>query len=371
MSEMERIVLFAPHYAEYSMRLARALSQRHEVLLFVERHNRAQECGDRFDGWREGGLRVVEFDSFGRSARIRSCLTILGHLLRFRPTFINVQEEEGIFTSVVTAILRRFAPIVLTAHDPTPHTGADADYAAANVAHQRATRARASAFHVHGDHCRAALTGAVGDTRPILSTQHAVVLEPEPAERRSPAPGRLLMFGRMEAYKGLEILLDAADRLRGRGVAFTLVLAGRGSEIDRLRGRWVGRPDVEVMDHFLTVDQAIEQFQRASLVVLPYLNATQSGVVAAAFANGRPVVAARVGGLADSVRDGDNGLLVAPGDPGGVADAIESVLGDAGLLSRLNEGAARAAATDFAWSRVADALVGFVEEHRLTRRRRP
>jgi glycosyltransferase involved in cell wall biosynthesis len=364
----KRIVVFAPHYASYAVHLSRALADKADVLLLLERAYKRAECGPGSLTLVPDSLRVVEFNSRGRPARLVSTFKILTEVLSFRPDIINIQEEEGRFTAWITRFIRRMAPILLTVHDPSPHTGADAAYAAANVASLTSIRAAASAFHVHGAYCRDALIAEVGSSRPIFVSQHGVLFERADIWRLEPERGRVLMFGRMEAYKGLDVLIDAADILRKRNVIIRLVLAGRGPEIDRLALRIANRPDIELINTFLTVDEVGDQLQRAAIVVLPYLNATQSGVIAAAFGNDRPVIASRTGGLVDAVKDGENGILVQSGDAQILADAIETVLADNLLLARLSEGAAHARKTDFAWPVIGDAMVRFIRQNHLTKR---
>jgi glycosyltransferase involved in cell wall biosynthesis len=95
----------------------------------------------------------------------------------------------------------------------------------------------------------------------------------------------------------------------------------------------------------------------AKVVVLPYLDATQSGVAAAAFANGRPVIASEVGGISEVVVSGANGLLVQPGNAAALADAIEHVLNSDVVWNQLREGAERTARTVLNWDEIADDVV--------------
>jgi glycosyltransferase involved in cell wall biosynthesis len=139
------------------------------------------------------------------------------------------------------------------------------------------------------------------------------------------------------------------------------VIAGKGSETLRLRARIARNPRIEWIDAYLTPDQAITQFQRASIVAAPYVNATQSGVVAAAFGNGRPVVATRSGGLPDAVREGINGLLAQPNDAPSLADALEAMLDNPELLAATTRGARDSASSDFGWTPIAGALLAFMQ----------
>jgi len=69
-------------------------------------------------------------------------------------------------------------------------------------------------------------------------------------------------------------------------------------------------------------------FSRAYVLVLPYKNATASGIVSLAYHYGKPVIASRVGGLPDVVADGSSGRLVSPGDPQALASAIREFLNE-------------------------------------------
>lgn len=125
--------------------------------------------------------------------------------------------------------------------------------------------------------------------------------------------------------------------------------------MDRLRARAEQASYIEVVSHFLSCYEVVEQFQRAELVILPYLEASQSGVAAAALANGRPLIASRIGGLPEIVQHGLNGLLVEPNDVEGLASAIDRFLADEALRRQLTEGAVKSAAT-LDWNHVAEAL---------------
>jgi D-inositol-3-phosphate glycosyltransferase len=87
------------------------------------------------------------------------------------------------------------------------------------------------------------------------------------------------------------------------------------------------------------------------------------GVVCAeAMAHGRPVVASAVGGLLDLVVDGETGLLVPPRDPPALRTALERLLGDAELRTRLGAAARDRIREHFAWDAVLDATVALYEE---------
>jgi glycosyltransferase involved in cell wall biosynthesis len=349
-----RVMLIAPHFAEYTLYLADSLCRHVDLEVGFNSANLAAEVmGAPVKAGQTQPFAVFTFLTKSKPYRWLAVLRILVQLLRRRPDIVHFQESSNELTILAEPLARLFAPVVLTIHDPLPHMGRDA-YALKAWKHRLKLRRRAALNLVHGAHCLAEIhTEAAGAVTRAGVTRHGVILLPPPQEQREPQPGALLMFGRMEAYKGLEVLIDACERLRDRGVAFALTLAGKGPELDRLRGRIDTMPQIKVLDGWLTPLDAIREFQKAALVVLPYLEATQSGVLAAAVANGRPVVASDVGGIPDVVVDGRTGVLTPPGDAGALADALGRLLGEPATLARMGAAAAGLADADLNWDDIA------------------
>lgn len=354
-----RVMVYSPFLSEYSARLARSISDRCDVLLAVEKTDLRKSCEE---GWflnETRNFRVVEHSSGNLPRQAYWGTRLVLEALRFRPDILHVQEVD-VVGATLAATLGRTVMTVDTVHDPAPHSGRDAGFFRDGQRFRDQIRAAARLFHVHGEYCRALLL-RLEPGRPIIQTAHPVIHVPAAADLRAPEPGRILFFGRMEAYKGLDVLLDAVDLLRAQGLTFTLVLAGRGSELERLRDRTSASPDIEVLDGFLSPAEVIREFQRCAFVVAPYLDATQSGVTAGAIANGRAIVASAVGGLPEVVRDGLNGLLVPPGDARALADALGRMLREPELAEHLASGAASVRA-QLDWSIAARTLVDAYEE---------
>jgi glycosyltransferase involved in cell wall biosynthesis len=132
-----------------------------------------------------------------------------------------------------------------------------------------------------------------------------------------------------------------------------LCVAGAGRRAESILDFGEPRPpwlDVEI--GYVERDRVVPLFARASAVVLPYREASQSGVAALALGLGRPVVATKVGGLEELVRHGHNGLLVPPNDPRALAEALIQVLQDTRLRHSMARHAAEFARTTLAWDRI-------------------
>jgi glycosyltransferase involved in cell wall biosynthesis len=135
---------------------------------------------------------------------------------------------------------------------------------------------------------------------------------------------RLLFFGFVRPYKGLDVLLRAVALVADLDVKLNVVGEfWQGSEeylnlIQELNisGR------VEIVDRYVPDEEMAVYFVESDLVVLPYLTSRTSGVIATAYGFCKPVLATDVGGFHEVVRDGFTGKIVPPGDPQAIADGI-------------------------------------------------
>ena len=161
-------------------------------------------------------------------------------------------------------------------------------------------------------------------------------------------PLRLLHFGRLLPYKGLDLLAEALETI-GDDPDLTVRVVGSGpesAELDALRRL----PNVTVENRWVPEDEVAALLTWADALVLPYREASQSGVAAAALAAGRAVVSTNVGGLAEQLADSKRALLCDP-DAAGLAAAIRALLdGQIALASKAEDPAA-------AWRSMAASLL--------------
>lgn len=156
---------------------------------------------------------------------------------------------------------------------------------------------------------------------------------PLPADIRPlPAQPRVLCVAAHKPYKGLPVLIEACRILRREGVPFHCDVIGDGPM----------RPELEAMNHDGVVtllgprneDEVARMMDEAMMFVLPSIIAPDGqmeGIPVAlmeALAHGRPAVTTRISGIPELVRDGENGLLVEPGDPVALARAMRTLLED-------------------------------------------
>jgi glycosyltransferase involved in cell wall biosynthesis len=149
---------------------------------------------------------------------------------------------------------------------------------------------------------------------------------------------RLLFFGIVRPYKGLDVLLRA---LAGAPENLTLTVAGEfwggTAGTEKLVAELGLNGRVTLMPGYVKASVVPGLFANADVLVLPYRAATASQNVLLAFAHGVPVIASRAGAIADQVTDGVNGITVAPGDVDDLARALRLV-SERGTLERLRAG---------------------------------
>jgi glycosyltransferase involved in cell wall biosynthesis len=358
-----KIALLALHFAEYASRLALTLSAAHEVLLVLRSSNARSELPDdlRAPLQKAVTVRSLEIPRF-RDPRVVGRIITIGRVLRdFSPDILHVQEAHLALNGWPILNLRRRVPVVLTVHDHVLHSGGPGVFTTGSWQWQvlQWSRRKADRLIVHGPRMRAELAelSGAGAAERIDVIPHGILgrngIDDDDDPRYEPAT--FLFFGRIESYKGLRYLLDACDDLRRRGHNFRLIVAGTGADLERHRGRIAAAAGIELIDRFISAPEVPGLFRRAMAVVLPYTDATQSGVAAMAFAFARPVLATDVGDVPDVVIDGESGLIVPPRQEKALADAMEKLLVDRRLRDALAAGAARVARRKLSWPRIAAA----------------
>uniref|UniRef100_UPI0018DFAF7A glycosyltransferase family 4 protein n=1 Tax=Roseomonas rosulenta TaxID=2748667 RepID=UPI0018DFAF7A len=165
-------------------------------------------------------------------------------------------------------------------------------------------------------------------------------------------------LGRMRAYKGLDLLRDAWAAFQPRHPGATLLVAGEGDP-EALAPGLSALPGVTVESRWLGEAEMAALVAEADAVVLPYREASQSGVAPLAHGLGVPVVATPVGGLAEQVRDGIDGVLARAMTAAALADALEAAA-DPARLAVLVEGARETGRRLNDWDGIAARLVAML-----------
>lgn len=164
-------------------------------------------------------------------------------------------------------------------------------------------------------------------------------------------PLRLLFFGRILPYKGLELLLEAVRRLQETNYPVELEIWGAG-DLSPYKAQLHGLHSVRLENRWIQEGEIEGIFAQTDLCVLPYREASQSGVVPTAFASGMPVLVTPLPGLLEQVKHGQNALVAASFNAEALAEQIRTFSMDRDLYHRLSIGAIKTAQTETSWSAV-------------------
>lgn len=383
-----RIAVVGPTYpfrggiAHHTTLLAKHLRERHDVLLlsFARQYPRQLFPGrsDR-DPSRSA---VKDVDSRRVLAPLRPWTWLrAARLLRaFRPDLVLIQWWVPFWApslGTLAALTRRgtSARVVFICHNVVPHDSRSV----VDRELSRLALANGDSFVVHSEADERVLrtllprqTSRPGSVRRSVLPAFEIAQAEDREEARAalgvaPDARMALFFGFVREYKGVEVLIDATPLVAGRVPKLHVLVAGEcwtpREQLER-RARELGaEQQLTFDDRYIPNEEVGRYFSAADIVVMPYLEATQSAVVTLAVAFGLPVVATDVGGLPEVVLDGKTGLIVPPGDVPALAEAMARCLSDDELYAALREGVV-SSAERFSWSRFTDLVVSMAHPPR-------
>lgn len=274
-----------------------------------------------YEGWSEPGIEYT-IDSLAP----RTWRTARQQLLDFAPERVLVPwwtvYWAPVYSAILPALRKQGAQIHFLCHNVVEHES--------NVARRWLTRRLLSL----GDQLTAQAPAEAERLRGWFPHAHVQTLPHPPfpaAVARAPiarkAAIEILFFGLVRPYKGIETLLAALQAMPTADIHLTVVgewWKSMGRVRETLASARLPHP-ITIVDRYVSEDEAANYFALADAVVLPYLEATGSGVIGLAHSYGKPVIASEVGGLPAQVRNGENGLLVPPRDSAALARAIQTI----------------------------------------------
>ena len=206
---------------------------------------------------------------------------------------------------------------------------------------------------------RTLLAGKVHATIPLASLNYDDLELPPP---QPPVPEnralRLLMGGRLKRYKGLDLFADALRAVGGNAPLIVRVVGAPDNEQDLEALRSI--PFVEFDLGWKSDRDLVEHLDWADAAILPYTEASQSGVVPVSFGRGRAVIVTPIGGLPEQVQHGVTGLVSEAVSAEALADAICLLAHNRDLVCQLGEQAMRYAQRDISWTRLAPRFAEFL-----------
>ena len=298
--------------------------------------------------------------------KLMAAMRLIRLVHNFKPDIVHFTDgvERPLYGFLLFPVLRNFAAIVVTVHDPVPHSGAHLSWAEqmAKMLAYHCTKG----FVVHGPFCRQLLLEqGIRPNHISIQPHGAFDFLEERTEDTRREPQTILFFGRFQPNKGMDFLVPVADRVHSVfPQALFLVVGSMGMllrgkarvlwerELKSMLSAMRERSYFEVHEGFVPDDRISHYFRRATITLLPYRDATQSGVAAIAMSFQTAIVATNVGDLAEFILHDRTGLLCRT-EVGSISEAVCELLANPEKTQRLAELAKEHAGKSYTWPAVA------------------
>ena len=308
--------------------------------------------------------RIIDVDKFyvvntcGKFWQLKAFWTnflLLLFLIKNKFDVIHLTWPANVYEFIIYMLKRK---IILTVHDPFPHTGLDTHIVRLRrkvafrcVPHfiilNKAQREKFLSFY----HLP---SSAVIDSRLSCYTYLNMV---EQDMTTVPEQKYILFAGKISKYKGVEYLLEAMKKVHDTFPDIKLVVAGGGKYHFDI-SEYAALPYIDIRNRFIPDEELVALMKKTQFIVCPYTDATQSGVIMSSFTFGTPVIATRVGGLPEMLGNGKYGMLVKEKDTDALYQGICSLLSDEEQLADYRKEIAKDYTSDgyLSWKTIAEEL---------------
>ena len=296
-------------------------------------------------------LWLVDNTSGFAPLNFRLVIQMMNFIRLFKPDIIHIQTVQFWYWLAV-ALVPGNCPIIVTFHDPEPHRGENG--ISTNLVNYWA-RMRVDHIIVLAQAMKKLMISKFKTAPKKISViPHGERYSAFKPWHRSDVPEEnlVLFFGRIVEYKGLEYLIKAQPYISEKYPSIRIIIAGEG-DFSKYMMQITDPDKFIIINRFISHEEAASLFQRCKVVVLPYIEGTQTGIAQVAYGFGKPVVATNVGGLPEMVEHEKTGLIVEPADARALADAVAKLLKDDDLRRKLSSAGQSKLENEYSWANIA------------------
>jgi len=354
-AENMKILVFSSSFVDFMISFCNAISERENVMLMLPEKLLEKEHFDKIS-------LKVKFKPYYLPKRNINPLNIfaiksfISTVKTFDPDIIHIQAHGSDWFFLAFPFLRKY-PIVNTVHDAIRHVGEERIRSKIRI---RSGLRNSDNIIVHGKSVKEDLIvnyNIQSEIIHVIPLGNLNIIKNWEQIQFNEVPNSILFFGRIWKYKGLDFLLEAEPIISKEIPELHITIAGYGENFERYRKKIINEKKFTIKNYRINNRETNELFQKTSLVVLPYLEATQSGVVPLAFSFGKPVVVTDVGSLSDIVKDGKTGVIVPPFNTKELANGIIKILKDDNLRKNMGRNALYLANTYLSWKNISDMAI--------------
>lgn len=345
----------------YSVALTSALSKYCEVDFFCSKYH--LEKGDPYilNILREN----VTINKYGKYRRRDFRNILIYHRLcqEIQSRFYDVIHFQGIGTPWLALSWKKCSkyPLVITVHDPYPHQGLPFTQRFYIDVMQRIFVNRANKIIVHGTILKEQIfkrypKKTYRDVAVVPHGDFSILKYWDKKKKNNKKVSHIkniLFFGSIRPNKGLEYLLKAEPFIRSHLSNYQIIVAGKCDSFERYEKYIEPNSKIKIINEYIPNKEVSKYFREASVVALPYISATQTGIIPLAYSFGKPVIATTVGAMPEIVEDGKTGFLVAPRNEKVLANAIVRLLTNDNLVKEMGKNALEYSKRNLSWDSIA------------------
>ncbi|NMA49019.1 MAG: glycosyltransferase family 4 protein [Tissierellia bacterium] len=337
----------------YAIEAAKSLINKVELMCVLSNQT------ENIKKWRELDIKLFEIDTYKdikslifSTLNIKNFLRLKRAAKEFNPDVIYIPMLHT-WTIIINWLLKGI-PIVTTVHDPKPHLGEESiiwnimntiAYKQSNriiilsnkfINHMNTLGIPITSIDVipHGEFSYYS-NGASLEEKKFLNT--------------------ILFFGRISKYKGIEILLKAFKIINEKKEDARLLIVGEG-DITPYSDIYNLSSNIEIVNRWIPDEEVRDFFAKGDFLVVPYIDASQSGVIPLAYGMGMPVIASNIGGIPEQVEEGITGFLVEPYDVEELAEKCLYLLNNKQLIEKMGQSALEKTKMDISWNNVGEMI---------------
>jgi len=343
-----RVVLIAFTNIEYTIELAEGLSKLVDVVLMIP-----EKQAQRFHNIINSDVKLNPFNQprLRNLTNLIMLFSIIKKINDFKPDIIHIQKGHPWF-NLVLPFLKRYC-LITTIHDvilldwPSQRIPAFTYKPPIKYANQLIVHGRKLKETMIKEYKRSPDDIHVLP-RGVNSIYTRYIENPIEEQRHT-----IMYFGRIWEYKGIRYLIKAEPLISEKVPDLKIIIAGTGENFNKYRELMVNQDKFVIENEHVPNEKVSELFQKASLVVLPYTDGSQSGVIPQAYAFKKPVIVSDVGSLPENVDHGVTGYIVPPRDSKKLAEVIIDLLINDEKRKKMGENAYKKTKEELSWEKIA------------------
>lgn len=354
---------------DYTIQLTNSLCKREEVMIVLLNNSQLEEHIENIDKDVNLCLTRKILPPHWHPKNLFIPFDIIGKIRQFNPDIIHTQGGDLLSILILTFLKK--CSLITTFHDATLHPGLEKHLMLRFIRFWLMKKSKK--IFVHGRKLKEIMVKEYNipedKVHAIPIGEHNVAPFKKYMKENVKEEKSILLFGWIGFRKGLKYLIEAEPVITKEVPDAKIIIAGRIGNLRqsveyfrKCQNLIINKNNFEIYPRYISWEFGAELFQRCSLVVLPYIETSQSGVIPTAYGFKKPVVVTDVGAMPEIVDDGITGFIVPPKNPEALAKAIIKLLKEEKLRKQMGENAYKKLKTDLSWDKIAKKTIEVYEK---------